>query len=350
MRRLPVYLLIDCSESMAGEAIQAVESGLGSLLSFLRSDPYALESVALSVITFGNTAKQVVPLTDLTRFNMLDLVMGSGTALGAALKLWEKCMDKEVVKSTVDRKGDFKPMCFILTDGNPTDAWEAAANQIKSKISGRKAHVIAVGCGPDASARTLSQITDEVLLAKEMNAETLKQLFKWVSASVATASQSIETHGDSRINLEKLPTEYIEKASKMDMAKEPTDEEFVFLHSKCIESKGFYIMRFGRYETKKGLFGLRRGTAYVGVTSHPVTDFDLSSTGGESDLKISVDQLDLPPACPYCANSDYGICACGRIHCFPGNLEGTIELTCSWCSQTNTYGLVSGLDIGRGRG
>jgi uncharacterized protein YegL len=347
MRRLPVYLLIDCSESMAGEAIQAVESGLNSLISFLRSDPYALESVALSVITFGNTAKQLVPLTDLTRFNMPDLVMGSGTALGAALKLFEKCMATEVMASTAERKGDFKPMCFIMTDGNPTDSWEAAANQIKSKISGRKAHVIAVGCGPDASARTLSQITDEVLLAKDMNPETLKQLFKWVSASVATASQSIETTGDARINLEKLPTEYIEKASKTDMTKEPTEDQFVFLHSKCIESKGFYIMRFGRYEKKKGLFGLGKGTSYMGVASHAVDNFDFSST--ESELKISVEQLELPPECPYCNNSLWGMCSCGRIHCVPGDFEGTIELTCSWCNNTDTYGMSS-FDVGRGRG
>lgn len=347
MRRLPVYLLIDCSESMAGEAIQAVESGLNSLISFLRSDPYALESVALSVITFGNTAKQLVPLTDLTRFNMPDLVMGSGTALGAALKLFEKCMATEVMASTAERKGDFKPMCFIMTDGNPTDSWEAAANQIKSKISGRKAHVIAVGCGPDASARTLSQITDEVLLAKDMNPETLKQLFKWVSASVATASQSVETTGDSRINLEKLPTEYIEKASKTDLAKEATEDQFVFLHSKCLESKSFYVMRFGRYEKKKGLFGLGKGTSYMGVASHAVDNFDFSST--ESELKISVEQLELPPECPYCNNSLWGMCACGRIHCAPGNFEGPIELTCSWCNQTNTYGAGT-FDVGRGRG
>jgi len=347
MRRLPVYLLIDCSESMAGEAIQAVESGLGSLISFLRSDPYALESVALSVITFGNSAKQVVPLTDLTRFKMPDLVMGSGTALGAALKLFEKCMATEVMASTAERKGDFKPMCFIMTDGNPTDAWEAAANQIKSKISGRKAHVIAVGCGPDASAGKLSQITDEVLLAKDMNAETLKQLFKWVSASVATASQAVETTGDSRINIEKLPTEYIEKASKADIAKESTEDQFVFLHSKCIESKGFYIMRYKRQEGKKGLFGLGKGASYAGVAAHPVANFDFSST--ESELKISADQLDQPPACPYCANSIWGKCDCGRIHCAPGNFEGSIELTCSWCNKTDRYEMGT-FDVGRGRG
>lgn len=349
MRRLPVYLLIDCSESMAGDAIQAVESGLSALINFLRADPYALESVALSLITFSNSAKQVVPLTDLTKFKMPDLVMGSGTALGAALTLWEKCMDKEVIATSAERKGDFKPMCFIMTDGNPTDSWEAAANQIKSKVSGRKAYVYAMGCGPDASAEKLNKITDEVMLAKNMNAETLKQLFKWVSASVAAASQSIESAGDSKINLEKLPEGYIEKASKMDMAKEPTDDQFIFLHSKCLDTKGFYIMRFQRQERKKGLFGLGKGSSYQGVASHAVDDFDFSSTGDENNLKISADQLENPPACPYCTNSGWGKCSCGSIHCVPGNFEGRIELTCSWCNQTNTYEMGI-FDVGRGRG
>jgi len=334
---------------MAGDAIHAVESGLSSLISFLRTDPYALESVALSVITFGNTAKQVVPLTDLTRFNMPELVMGSGTALGAALRLWEKCIDKEVVKSTAERKGDFKPMCFIMTDGNPTDSWDSAAKQIKSKISGRKAQVIAVGCGPDASAAKLSQITDQVLLTKDMNAETLKQLFKWVSASVATASQSITTVGDSKINLERLPPEYIDKASKTDMAKESIDDQFVFLHSKCLDTKKFYIMRFQREQRKKGLFSSGTAVAYIGVTSHPVDDFDFSSTGSENELKISVEQLVQPPPCPYCKNSLWGRCTCGHIHCVPDNFEGAIELTCSWCNKTNKYE-VGTFDVGRGRG
>jgi len=334
---------------MAGEAIHAVESGLSSLISFLRTDPYALESVALSLITFSNTAKQVVPLTDLTKFKMPELVMGSGTALGAGLKLWEKCMDNEVVATSAERKGDFKPMCFIMTDGNPTDSWEATANQIKSKVSGRKAYVYAMGCGPDASAEKLSKITDEVMLAKNMDAETLKQIFKWVSASVATASQSIASAGDSKINLEKLPTAYIEKASKIDLTKEPTDDQFIFLHSKCLETKGFYIMRFQQGERKKGLFGLGKGNSYKGVAAHPLDDFDFSSTGEKSELKISADQLESPPACPYCTNSSWGMCTCGSIHCIPDNFEGSAEFTCSWCNQTGTYE-TSSFDVGRGRG
>ena len=41
MRRLPVYLLVDTSGSMHGEAIEAVRNGLQVLVSALRQDPYA---------------------------------------------------------------------------------------------------------------------------------------------------------------------------------------------------------------------------------------------------------------------------------------------------------------------
>ena len=81
MRRLPVYLLLDCSGSMSGEPIEAVKSGMQMLLSGLRQDPQALESAYLSVITFDSSAKQLVPLTDLASFQMPDIVASGTTAL-----------------------------------------------------------------------------------------------------------------------------------------------------------------------------------------------------------------------------------------------------------------------------
>ena len=62
-RRLPVYLLLDTSGSMQGEPIHAVNVGLQSLAASLRQDPYALESVFISIITFDMEVKEVVPLT-----------------------------------------------------------------------------------------------------------------------------------------------------------------------------------------------------------------------------------------------------------------------------------------------
>ena len=62
-RRLPVYLLIDTSGSMKGEPIESVKVGLNSMISTLLSDPFALESVHLSIITFDKEVKLLLPLT-----------------------------------------------------------------------------------------------------------------------------------------------------------------------------------------------------------------------------------------------------------------------------------------------
>ena len=59
MRRLPVYILLDCSESMVGEAVDSVQHGLDALLQQLRTDPHALETAWVSIITFSNEAQQI---------------------------------------------------------------------------------------------------------------------------------------------------------------------------------------------------------------------------------------------------------------------------------------------------
>ena len=81
MRRLPVYLLLDTSGSMYGEPIEAVKNGVQVLVSTLRSDPYALETAYLSIITFNSTAQQVTPLTELANFQAPNLEASGCTAV-----------------------------------------------------------------------------------------------------------------------------------------------------------------------------------------------------------------------------------------------------------------------------
>ena len=81
VRRLPVYVVLDCSGSMTGEPIEACRQGLKALLADLRNDPQALETVALSVITFESKAQQLTPLTDLGEFTEPTLTAGGSTAL-----------------------------------------------------------------------------------------------------------------------------------------------------------------------------------------------------------------------------------------------------------------------------
>ena len=59
MRRLPVYILIDTSGSMRGEPIESVKVGLEAMVSTLRYNPYALETVWLSIITYDSKVEQL---------------------------------------------------------------------------------------------------------------------------------------------------------------------------------------------------------------------------------------------------------------------------------------------------
>ena len=109
---------------MVGEPIASVEKGLATMLATLRKDASAMEIAYISVITFGTTAKQVVPLTELSQFYPPKLTLSSGTSLGAALDLLEKRVAAETTKNTTESKGDYKPIAFLLTDGEATDRWE----------------------------------------------------------------------------------------------------------------------------------------------------------------------------------------------------------------------------------
>ena len=80
------------------------------MTSALRTDPYALETVYLSVITFSQQATQTVPLTELVQFQVPDIQASGTTALGEALALLAQCIERDVKKTTPESKGDWKPV------------------------------------------------------------------------------------------------------------------------------------------------------------------------------------------------------------------------------------------------
>ncbi len=202
MRRLPVYLLLDTSGSMYGEPIEAVRNGVQVLISTLRSDPYALETAYLSIITFDNTAKQVTPLTELSAFQQPNIDANGCTALGEALELLAQRVDAEVTKTTAEVKGDWKPLVFIMTDGEPTDNLNKGLAEFKKRKFGT---VVACAAGAGANTNTLKQITENVVSLDTADSGTIKAFFKWVSASISTGSMKVEEAGQEMNSLSELP-------------------------------------------------------------------------------------------------------------------------------------------------
>ncbi|GHT12966.1 tellurium resistance protein TerY [Bacteroidia bacterium] len=177
---------------MKGEPIESVKVGLETMVASLRTDPFALESVYISIITFDKDIKQVLPLTELESLQIPDIqTPESGpTHLGAALELLCQKVDVEVLLSTPERKGDWMPLLFIMTDGKPSDL--QIFNQMIPEIKKRHfGSIIACAAGAKADPKPLELLTNQVYSLDTTDSATFRQFFKWVSASVSVGNRSV---------------------------------------------------------------------------------------------------------------------------------------------------------------
>jgi len=293
-RRLPIYILIDCSESMIGEPLAAVNRGLQQLCTDLKSDPVAIETAWLSVITFDSRARQIVPLTDVVQFAPPSLSVGPGTSMGAAFDLLVQRLKKEVRKNIPTQKGDWKPIVFLLTDGMPTDDWQKALKQFKKATSRMMVNIIAVGCGEDVDVDVLRAVTPNVLLMKQVSPGGFAAFFKWVSASVSTASVSASREGQG-VNLPAPPAGAFEFVGK-GPGKKPTGAgplSQVILAARCRSNKKGYLMRYRRM--------IPSGDTYQAEKAYPVgNDYFAEASAGPAGQRIDSSKLRGAPQCPYC--------------------------------------------------
>ncbi len=352
MRRLPVYFLIDVSESMVGEPIQQVEEGIATIIKDLRTDPYALETVYVSIIVFAGKAKKIAQLNELSMFYPPRLPIGGGTSLGSAIDFLIDELDTSLVRTSADTKGDWKPVIFLFTDGVPTDETARAIDRW-NKTYRNRAFLVAISFGDNTDMRALGQLTDKVLQFKNTDPAAYKQFFKWVTASIRTTSIGVNENNSDEFQMAKTDENVL---ARIDLSKNPeavagkVDLQHAVFIAKCQLKKTPYLIKYSRTPGQTHQEGLDVATRLYRLQgAYPIDNqyFDLlDSTSGA--FSVSTASLTGFPTCPCCGNQDgFSTCACGNILC-TGREEVT---TCPWCGTQAKFGYAQGhQNIARGRG
>lgn len=348
MRRLPIYFLVDVSESMVGDPIQQVQDGMRMIVQELRTDPYALETAFVSVIAFAGKSQTISPLTELYKFYPPIFPIGGGTSLGTAMNYLMDCMDKELVKTTLEQKGDWKPIVFLFTDGTPTDDTKASFARWNQKYR-RNANLVAISIGDNVDTHVLGQISENVLRLTNTDELSFKAFFKWVTASIKATSVSVTDMGEDKVQL--APTNGI-NLEKVDTSSPcVVDENFVVLLGKCSNTKKNYLVKYAkRFVDIEGLESLNiKATDYKLVGAYAIDGEQYEAlSDGKSNKNINTMSLRGVPTCPCCGNQlGVVVCECGNIMCSDGHTT-----SCPWCGMEGSLGEIAegGMDITRGRG
>jgi uncharacterized protein YegL len=341
MRRLPIYFLIDVSESMVGEQIQQVEEGMAAIVKAIKLDPHAIETVWISILVFAGQAKTLVPLQEIVSFYPPKFPIGGGTSLSKGLGHLMFELRRNVVKNTLEQKGDWKPIVFLFTDGVPTDETKFAIAEWKQNWQ-KSTNLIAVSFGNETDTALLGQLTDHVLQFKNATTEDYKQFFKWVTDSIKISSIGLD-RSSGGFELAKIDGNTI---SKIDLTKHipppyQVDANFVVVSGKCQNTKRPYLIKYRKVVVPSNFDGLGlQETAYrlVGAFQVDSTYFDLSEEGDHS-TKVNSESLMGAPTCPCCGNQfGFAVCGCGKIHCV-GSEAVSI---CPWCGEQGQYGRGDG--------
>jgi uncharacterized protein YegL len=184
--RCPCLLLLDTSESMAGEPINELNQGLTAFRRALAADPLAMKRVEIGIVTFG-------PVQLLNDFQTPDqfrppMLNGAGdTPMGAAITGGLEMVRQRKTAYKANGIPYYRPWVFMITDGAPTDDWRQASALIREGEMTRGFSFFAVGVdGADMDA--LAQIS--VRMPLRLSGLRFRDLFVWLSSSLSSVSRS----------------------------------------------------------------------------------------------------------------------------------------------------------------
>ena len=214
---LPVMLLLDVSGSMnevindtfertgqtvvedgqtweivrGGETrIEVLNKAVQEMIASLAKEEQLDHEFLVSVITFGAAVRIHLPPTKASRVEWTALTAGGGTPMGEAIATAKQLIeDKEMTPSRA-----YRPVVVLVSDGKPTDGWEASLESFVGTGRSTKCDrvALAIGAGTDEEMLRKFIAGTPNPLFHAADAAQILEAFQRVTMSVTVRSRSVD--------------------------------------------------------------------------------------------------------------------------------------------------------------
>lgn len=186
---LPVVLLLDASTSMMGNKIDNLNQAVQEMIETFAEEEKMETEIIVSVIKFGIDVELLLPYTKASEVKWESLEANGWTPMGEALRMAKAMIeDKDVTPSRA-----YRPTIVLVSDGQPTDDWEAPLDAFVNSGRSSKCDRMAMAIGKDADEGVLKRFitgTKNDLFYAE-NASQLREFFQQVTMSVTMRTKSM---------------------------------------------------------------------------------------------------------------------------------------------------------------
>lgn len=209
-KALHFFFLADTSGSMNDSGkIQALNQAVREALPAMRDaadgNPHA--ELLVRVVKFSDGARwHVETPTPVGQFTWSDLTADGVTDLGKGIRLVA-----DQLKSPPFPKRALPPVLALLSDGEPTDSWEAELAALEALPWGKRAVRIGIGIGDGANMGVLQRFvgTNTELYSSRVlttnNPQQLAAALKWVSSAVVASVTQSQVRRDPKPGGEPAP-------------------------------------------------------------------------------------------------------------------------------------------------
>jgi uncharacterized protein YegL len=188
--RCPCLLLMDTSVSMSGRPLEELNEGVRVFKEQLMQDSLATQRVEVAMVTFGPVNK-LIDFQTVDYFEPPQLRPTGDTPMGAAIMTALDMLAERKKNYQAAGVSYYRPWIFLVTDGGPTDSWQAAAARVHEGDNDQRKAFSFFGVGVHgADMSTLAKICSPGRPPVKLDGLNFREMFVWLSASLKGVSAS----------------------------------------------------------------------------------------------------------------------------------------------------------------